>query len=40
MGAITYQNEGLDEFYDFDSFQPLTDRIMPKKDNPNLNQVT
>ena len=40
MGAITCQNEGLDEFYGFDSFQPSTDRLMPKKDNPNLNRVS
>ena len=39
-GAITYQNDGLDEFYGFDSFQPSTDRLMPKKDNPNLNRVS
>ena len=39
-GAITCQNEGLDEFYDFDGFQPSTDRLMPKKDNPNLNRVS
>ena len=39
-GAITSQNEGLSEFYGFDSFQPSTDRLMPKKDNPNLNRVS
>ena len=39
-GAITFQNEGLDEFYGFDSFQPSKDRLMPKKDNPNLDRVS
>ena len=40
MGAITFQNEGLDGFYGFDGFQLLTDRLMPKKDNPNLNRIS
>ena len=39
-GAITCQNDGLDEFYGFESFQPSTDRLMPKKDNRNLNRVS
>ena len=38
-GAITSQNEGICEFYSYDSFQPSLVRFIPKKSYPNLNRV-
>ena len=38
-GVITSQNEGLSEFYGFDSCKPSTDSFIPKKSYPNLNRV-
>ena len=38
-GAITRQNEGLSEFYGFDSCKPSTDSFIPKKGYLNLNLV-
>src|SRR5574338_1291294 len=39
-GAITSQNEGLSEFYRFDSYKPSMDSFIPKKVYPNLNRVS
>ena len=38
-GAITSQNEGICEFYSYDSFQPSLVSFIPKKSYPNLNRV-
>lgn len=37
--AITCQKEAFYEFYRFDSFKPLMDSFIQKKDRPNLNRV-
>ena len=39
-GAITSQNEGLSEFYGYDSFQVSMNCLMRKKDYPNLYRVS
>ena len=36
---MTSQNEGIYEFYSFDSFQQSLDTFIPKKAYPNLNRV-
>ena len=38
-GAITSQNEGIYEFYSYDSFQQSLVTFIPKKSYPNLNRV-
>ena len=38
-GAITSQNEGICEFYSYDSFQPSLVSFIPKKSYPNLNRA-
>ena len=38
-GAITSQNEGICEFYSYDSFQQSLATFIPKKSYPNLNRV-
>ena len=38
-GAITSQNEALNEFYGFDGYKPSTDSSKPKKGYPNLSRV-
>ena len=38
-GPITWQNEGICEFYSYDGFQPSLVSFIPKKSYPNLNWV-